>query len=71
MKRRGAMRKKKKKAPQSTRPCQRPGCLSEGQLRSQGSSGKRRTVYLCTECFAKLRADQLRDLFVRFAGNGN
>jgi hypothetical protein len=52
--------------------CQRPGCLNQGRLRSQHAARRKlRMIYLCTECLENLRADQIYDLFRRFAENSN
>jgi hypothetical protein len=51
------------------KPCQRPGCLNQGRLRAQsGAKKKGRSIYLCASCLDSLRADQLNDLFLQFAG---
>jgi hypothetical protein len=54
-------------------PCQRPGCpnielrdAGTGKPRFQSRHGDMRTLILCDECFERLRADQLRDLFLCF-----
>jgi hypothetical protein len=55
--------------PSGERSCRRPGCPNLGKPRSQRRAGVKRTLHLCDECFVRLRADQLNDLFVRFAAN--
>jgi hypothetical protein len=54
-------------------PCQRPGCLNielrdagVGKPRFQSRMGAILTLNLCDECFERVRADQLHDLFLRF-----
>jgi hypothetical protein len=37
-----------------------------GKPRSQSRKGVMRTLILCDECFERLRADQLHDLFLSF-----
>jgi hypothetical protein len=37
-----------------------------GKPRCQSRKGVTRTLILCDECFKRLRADQLHDLFLRF-----
>jgi hypothetical protein len=49
--------------------CRRPGCPNLGKPRSQRRAGAKRTLHLCDECFEQLRADQLNDLFLQFAGD--
>ena len=48
--------------------CQRPGCSNWGKLRTQKRAGGPRKLFLCDGCLESLPACQLRDLFLRFAG---
>jgi hypothetical protein len=41
-----------------------------GKPRSQSRKGVIRTLILCDECFERLRADQLHDLFLTFGVPG-
>lgn len=40
--------------------------VGRGKPRSQSRKGVTRTLILCDECFERLRADQLHDLFLSF-----
>jgi hypothetical protein len=53
--------------------CQRPLCpnmdlnnAGAGKPRYQSRIMVKRMLYLCDECFERLSADQLHDLFLRF-----
>jgi hypothetical protein len=61
----------KPRKPTALRPCQGPGCLDQGKLRSQHRMGRKmRTLYLCAGCFGDLSVVKLNDLFLPFAAEG-
>ena len=45
------------------RPCQRSGCSKLGKPRTQSRRASRK-LHLCDECFERLPAHQLNDLFL-------
>lgn len=53
-------------APSDMRPCQRTGCSNVGKLRTQSRKAVR-MLHICDDCFERLPAHQLNDLFLQFA----
>ena len=41
--------------------------MRQGKLRSQSRKQVTRRIYLCDDCFGRLAARQLTDLFIRFS----
>src|ERR1700676_1220854 len=55
-------------SPNEQHRCRRPGCPNLGKLRSQSRVNVTRTLHLCDECFDRLPAHQLNDLFLQCIG---
>jgi hypothetical protein len=53
-------------APPDHRTPRRTGCANRGKLHSQSRKQVTRRIYLCNDCFGRLAAWQLTDLFKRF-----
>jgi hypothetical protein len=52
-------------SPDEQHSCRRPGCPKVGKPRSQTRVKATRTLHLCDECFERLPAHQLNDLFLQ------